>query len=77
MRPFVITDGSPWPLGTFAALAAEPRVRHGVTTRDGPAFDPDGTTAQTAAAAVCRGGGPGPRRRGLGTPGPRRHASCG
>lgn len=53
MRPFVITDGSPWPLGSFPALAAEPLVRHGVTTRDGPAFDPDGNTAQTAEAAAA------------------------
>jgi YfiH family protein len=53
MAPFTVTAGEPWPLGTFAALAAEPGLRHGVTTRAGPAFGRDGASAESAAAAAA------------------------
>jgi YfiH family protein len=51
MPSFAILERAPWPLGSFAALAAAEGLAHGVTTRAGPAFGRDGRSARTATAA--------------------------
>jgi YfiH family protein len=52
MTTFAIHESGRFPLGRFAGLAAVPRVRHGVTTRDGPAFGAEAVAPACAEAAA-------------------------